>query len=90
LEAGMPAGTRWTNPDGGFFIWVTLPEGVRASTLAEQARARGVEFLPGTACHFSGGDGTLRLSYSFTDEEQIRRGIAILAELVRGELTPAG
>ncbi|HUZ02979.1 MAG TPA: PLP-dependent aminotransferase family protein [Thermomicrobiaceae bacterium] len=90
LEDSMPAGTRWTDPDGGFFIWVTLPDGVRASVLAAQARERGVEFLPGTACHFSGGDGTLRLSYSFTDEDQIRRGIAILAELVRGQLTPAG
>lgn len=88
LEATMPEGTRWTNPDGGFFIWVTLPRGVSASTLIAQARERGVEFLPGTACHFTGGDDTLRLSYSFADEDQIRRGIAILADLVRQQAQP--
>lgn len=82
LQAHMPAGTSWTHPEGGFFVWVTLPAGVSATTLIGRARERGVEFLPGTACHYGGGDNTLRLSYSFADEAQIRQGIAILAELI--------
>lgn len=86
LEAHMPPGTHWTQPEGGFFIWVILPEGVTASALAPAARERGVEFLPGTACHFQDGDDTLRLSYSFADEEQIRQGIAILGELMKARL----
>lgn len=86
LEAHMPPGTRWTHPEGGFFIWVTLPEGASASAMAAVARERGIEFLPGTACHYQGGDDTLRLSYSFADEEQIQAGIPILAELVREQL----
>lgn len=83
LEETMPAGTSWTQPTGGFFVWLTLPEGVSATALNERARERGVEFLPGTACHYDGGDNTLRLSYSFADEAQIREGIGILAELIR-------
>lgn len=90
LEQAMPEGVTWTRPEGGFFIWLTLPQGVQATTLAAKARERGIEFLPGTACHFQDGDDTLRLSYSFADEDQIRRGIAILAGLIREEMAAAG
>ena len=84
LKADMPESVTWTDPDGGFFIWVDLPSGVSATKLGEAAREQGIEFLPGTACHFhGGGDGTLRLSYSFADEEQIEKGIKILADLIR-------
>lgn len=82
LEQSMPEGTSWTHPTGGFFIWLTLPESVDARELARAASERGVEFLPGPACHYSGGEHTLRLSYSFADEDQIAEGIGILGELV--------
>lgn len=84
LERGMPKSVSWTTPEGGFFIWMTLPEGVTAGELQKAAAERNVEFLPGPACHFHGaGANTLRLAYSFADDEKIERGIAVLSELVR-------
>lgn len=83
LERAMPDGTTWTTPEGGFFIWVTLPEGVTAGELQKIAAEQNVEFLPGPACHFGGaGSNTLRLAYSFADDEKIERGIAILGNLL--------
>lgn len=87
LERHMPAGTTWTTPEGGFFVWLDLPGGVTASALQPLANAQNVEFLPGTVCYFHGsGDDKVRLSYSFADEEQIAEGIRILGELVTAEL----
>lgn len=91
LAREMPEGVRWTTPDGGFFIWLTLPEGLDAGRLRPQARERGVEFLPGETCYADGsGKNTIRLSFSFADEPQIEEGIRILAEVVRGELLEMG
>ncbi|HET7036269.1 MAG TPA: PLP-dependent aminotransferase family protein [Thermomicrobiaceae bacterium] len=90
LAETMPEGVRWSRPEGGFFIWLTLPDGVDAAAMAEKAQERGMQYLPGTACHFGGrGQQTIRLSYSFADDEQIRQGIAILAGLIREELPVA-
>ncbi|HUG14557.1 MAG TPA: PLP-dependent aminotransferase family protein [Thermomicrobiales bacterium] len=84
LKREMPDGAHWTTPDGGFFIWVTLPEQVSASAILPLARERNVEFLAGTGFYFHGaGDNAMRLSYSFADEGQIDEGIGILGQLVR-------
>lgn len=84
LEELMPAGTRWTRPDGGFFIWVTLPSGVAASAVAPLAQQRGLGVTPGVYFFTAGGgEECLRLSYSFNNEEEIRRGVEILAGVVR-------
>jgi 2-aminoadipate transaminase len=91
LERYMPAGTEWTNPDGGYFVWLTLPESVNATTLLPQARERGVEYLPGSTCFpDSGHDNRIRLSFSFTNEQQINDGIRILADIVKGEMLEQG
>jgi len=91
LQAHMPAGTTWTYPDGGFFIWVTLPDGIDTVQLAPMARERGVEYLPGRSCFVTDkGSNTLRLSYSFADDDQIREGIAILGEVIASELREQG
>lgn len=88
LEASMPTGTTWTTPEGGFFIWLDLPEGANATKLNDAARARNVEILPGTSFYFhGGGERQVRLSYSFADEAQIADGIAILGQLVHEQLT---
>lgn len=91
LEESMPEGTTWTRPDGGFFIWVTLPEGIDTVQLLAQAKERGVEYLPGPG-HFANGGGKnmLRLSYSFASDEQISEGIRILGEIFSGELKERG
>ena len=91
LERHMPAGVSWTRPAGGFFIWVTLPEGVDTTRMLPQAKERGVEFLPGRACYVDDrGANELRLSYSFVQDHQIDDGIRIIAEIVQGELLERG
>ncbi len=84
LERCMPAGTRWTFPKGGFFTWLTLPDGVDAGELAMRAVERGVAVVPGSL-FFSddrGGDN-VRLSFSLVDEAEIDEGIERLASLVK-------
>jgi 2-aminoadipate transaminase len=91
LERHMPAGTTWTTPDGGFFIWVTLPEGIDATRLLPQAKERGVEYLPGDTCYVDGsGKNQMRLSFSFARDEQIEPGIQIIGEIAKGELLELG
>jgi 2-aminoadipate transaminase len=76
----MPAGTAWTRPEGGMFIWVTLPDGFEALSLLAEAIERRVAFVPGTAFHVDGG-GTrsLRLNFTNSPPERIREGVARLA-----------
>jgi DNA-binding transcriptional MocR family regulator len=84
LERHMPAGVSWTQPQGGLFVWLTLPEGIDAAALLQRAlKDAGVAFVPGGAFFHDGrGRNTLRLSYSLPGEAEIERGIARLAELI--------
>jgi 2-aminoadipate transaminase len=83
LERDMPAGTRWTNPRGGFFSWLTLPGSVDAAELAARAAAAGVGIVPGTLFFADGrGNDSVRLSFSMVDESQIDEGVERLASLV--------
>jgi 2-aminoadipate transaminase len=87
LEKHMPEGTTWTDPEGGFFVWVTFPEGVDTLEMLPKARELGIEFMPGSSCYPNGGgENQIRLSYSFARDEQIEPGIEILGNLVKGEL----
>jgi len=91
LEQHMPPGTSWTRPEGGFFIWVTLPEAIDTTRMLAQARERGVDYLPGSTCFADGsGQNQLRLAYSYATDDQIEPGIRIIGEIVRGELLEAG
>lgn len=91
LEQHMPEGTTWTHPDGGFFIWVTFPEGIDTGRMLPQAKERGVEFLAGERCYVDGrGKNQLRLSYSFANDDQIEPGIRIIGEIAKGELLEGG
>jgi len=86
LDRELPAGADWTAPDGGFFAWVTLPEGVSARELLPAAADAGVTYLPGD--HFYPGDGgerRLRLSYSFAPPDDLARGAAALGAALRAE-----
>ncbi len=84
LEREMPKGTTWSHPEGGFFIWVTLPEGTDASAVATKAADQGVAVANGSGFYFNDPDPrTLRLSYSFPSEAEIAVGIRILAECAR-------
>ena len=72
--------TRWTRPDGGYFLWVDLPQGLSAEVVASTALEHGVAVFPGTLFYANADGGTsgLRLSYSNTMPERIREGIARL------------
>jgi 2-aminoadipate transaminase len=84
LARFMPAGARWTRPRGGFFSWLTLPEGSDSVELAGRAADEGVGIVPGTLFFPDGrGADTVRLSFSMVDEARIDEGIERLGALVR-------
>jgi 2-aminoadipate transaminase len=83
LERAMPEHARWTRPRGGFFSWLTLPDGSDTALLAARAADEGVGVVPG-ALFFADGRGgqNLRLSFSLVDEAQIDEGIERLASVL--------
>lgn len=83
MEHYFPREVRWTRPEGGIFLWVTLPSGMDAARLFEDAVAEKVVFVPG-ACYYAdgGGENTMRLNFSAYTEEKIALGIQRLAKVI--------
>jgi len=87
LEAEMPPGVSFTRPDGGLFLWTTLPPELNARQLLERSIERRVAFVPGGSFFPDAGhENTLRLNYSNMPPERIAEGVRRLAEVVREEL----
>ncbi len=88
LEQHMPKGVEWTRPDGGMFIWLTLPKELDgADLLARSLESQRVAFVPGRAFHADGSGGnTLRLSFSCADAEMITEGMRRLGLLIQEAL----
>ncbi|MPZ73800.1 MAG: aminotransferase class I/II-fold pyridoxal phosphate-dependent enzyme [Nitriliruptorales bacterium] len=87
LAASFPAECRWTQPTGGFFVWVRLPHGLDAKQLLAKALRARVAYVPGAAFYADGGGGEeLRLSFCFPPPERIREGVRRLAEVVHDEI----
>ena len=85
MDKNFPDTAQWTRPEGGMFIWVTLPEHVDATVLLQKAIENLVAFVPGEP-FYAGKDvkrNTLRLSFATVPEEKIREGIAILGKLIK-------
>ncbi|RPJ40733.1 MAG: PLP-dependent aminotransferase family protein, partial [Candidatus Latescibacterota bacterium] len=83
-EIDPSMGARWTRPEGGLFLWMTLPEGMRARALLDQALKENVAFVCGTAFHCDGsGENTLRLNFSYPSNEQLEIGIQRIARALR-------
>ncbi|ALV25884.1 MAG: valine--pyruvate transaminase [Polymorphum sp.] len=84
LSRHMPEGCSWSRPDGGMFVWVTLPEGLDgAALLARSLETVKVAFVPGKAFFADGsGANTLRLSFSCANETMIEEGISRLGKLI--------
>ncbi|CAN5626347.1 PLP-dependent aminotransferase family protein [soil metagenome] len=84
LSEFMPGDVRWSNPEGGFFVWLTLPEGLDATELVPEALERNVVYVPGADFYPEGSvRNGLRLSYSFAGPAQVRRGVQLLAGVIR-------
>ena len=87
LERYFPEGARWTEPKGGLFLWVTLPEEVDTLELMPKAIAKHVAYVPGSAFYASNGlPNTFRLNFSNAQPEQIEIGIRRLGEVIAEEL----
>jgi len=83
LSESFPSGVRWNRPQGGMFIWVTLPRGMDSTVLLEQALADNIAFVPGAPFYPEAPESnTFRLSFVTVAEDQIRSGIARLGRLI--------
>ncbi len=84
LSEEMPAGVRWSEPEGGFFVWITLPTGYSADDLLPRAADQGVAFFPGSWFYpHQEAHHELRLSFSNLPEERIVEGAHRLAAVIR-------
>ncbi len=84
LDEYMPEGVKWTRPEGGLFLFLTLPEGFDAVAFYDQALSAGVAYVAGEFFHPDrSGKNTMRLNFSFMSSEKIIAGIRLLAELLK-------
>ena len=86
LDEHLPDGALWTHPQGGFYVWVTMPEWLDAKALLAAAVERRVAYVPGTAFYPDGrGTNKLRLAFCYPTEERIHEGVSRLGALLREE-----
>lgn len=85
MQEHFPDTAKWIRPEGGMFIWVTLPAHIDAGELLNQAVQQNVAFVPGAPFFVEGSvqKNTLRLSFATVPEAKIREGIAILGKLLK-------
>lgn len=89
LQKYFPKDAHWTRPDGGLFIWVTLPEGMSTLALLQEAVYQKVAFIPGNAFFANGGgENTMRLNFSCASDEMLVEGIKRLGAVLKHQ-TPA-
>jgi 2-aminoadipate transaminase len=87
LQEFFPAGASWTRPQGGMFIWVTLPAHINSMELLEAAVEQKVAFVPGAPFYANTpASNTLRLSFVTVPPEQIRAGVATLGKLIAARM----
>ena len=87
MEQLFPAGTTWTVPTGGFYSWVTLPDGLDATAMLPRAVSSLVAYVPGTGFYVDGqGRDSMRLSYCHPTPERIQEGVRRLAGVIESEL----
>jgi 2-aminoadipate transaminase len=87
LGRHFPPGVRWTHPQGGLFLWVTLPRGFDSSALLTEALKEKVAFVPGGPFFpLGGGAETMRLNFSYAPPETIEEGIRRLGAVIRRQL----
>ena len=83
LEKYMPAGVSWTRPEGGLFLFLTLPEGFDTVALYDKALSAGVAYVAGSFFYPDGSHrNTMRMNFSFLDASRMEAGIKLLAEVI--------
>lgn len=84
LQSEMPEGIHWTKPQGGFFVWLTLPHHIQAEELVKRAKSKGLLLLPGNPFFAQSVSGQhLRLAFSYVIPDKIREGIIKLAYILK-------
>jgi len=85
LDKYMPKTVKYTRPEGGLFIWCTLPDGIKLDDFVKKALEKKVAVVPGTAfnCDTTASSDSFRLNYSTPSDEQIVKGIEILGDIIR-------
>ncbi len=84
FEEYMPEGVTWTNPEGGLFLFVTLPEYMNADKLFQKAIKKKIAFVKGSVFHCDGsGQNTMRINFSFSSKENNIEGVKRLAQVIR-------
>ncbi len=87
LEEHLPAEATWTRPQGGLFVWATLPDYVDTTDLLARALRENVAFVPGRAAFLDGrGGSSMRLNFSGADEAAIREGVRRIGKVVREQV----
>lgn len=87
LEEHMPTGVRWTHPEGGLFLWVTLPEKINTTDMMPEAIKEKVAYVPGESFFpRGGGQNTMRLNFSYANDEKINEGIGRLGTVIKKAL----
>jgi 2-aminoadipate transaminase len=87
LTEFFPAGTTWTKPEGGMFIWVTMPKHIDSMLLLDEAVAQNVAFVPGAPFYANAPEkNTFRLSFVTVPPEKIREGVAKLGKLIAAKI----
>ncbi|MBA4406510.1 PLP-dependent aminotransferase family protein [bacterium] len=87
LKMNMPPEAKWVIPKGGFYIWITLPEHINASDILKESMSRGAIFIIGKTFDPMGiKNNCIRLAFSNTPEDEIDRGVKIVAEALKARL----
>jgi 2-aminoadipate transaminase len=87
LEEHMPAGVKWTKPEGGLFLWASVPDHLSTVELLKDAVEQKVAYVPGVSFYpCGGGENTMRLNFSYATPEMINEGISRLARVIKMRL----
>src|SRR5205085_4323036 len=91
LHEHFPAEASWTEPEGGLFIWATLPDYIDTSDLLARALRADVAFVPGAAAYTDGrGGSSMRLNFSGVGDDEIREGIRRIGEVIDEQVSLYG
>lgn len=83
----MPEGTTWTRPEGGLFVWLTLPAQIDTTDLLARALQHDVAFVPGRGAYLDGrGGNSMRVNFSGVNEDEIREGVSRIGSVIAEQL----